>query len=99
MVQISADREKIAEFCRAHNIRRLSIFGSVLREDFGPTSDVDVLVEFAPTSISLSGHHGSVYRHAITRLCHDKLVPTVPDPRRMAMVLSNDPLEDDQKSK
>lgn len=46
LVQISADREKIAEFCRAHNIRRLSIFGSVLREDFGPTSDVDVLVEF-----------------------------------------------------
>jgi len=47
-VQISVDRAEIAEFCRVHNIRRLSIFGSVLREDFGPNSDVDVLVEFEP---------------------------------------------------
>jgi hypothetical protein len=39
-------REKIAEFCRHHHIRRLSLFGSVLRDDFGPDSDVDVLVEF-----------------------------------------------------
>jgi len=34
--------------CRRHHIRRLSLFGSVLRDDFGPTSDVDVLVEFEP---------------------------------------------------
>jgi predicted nucleotidyltransferase len=46
LVQISVDRAEIAEFCRRHNIRRLSIFGSVLRDDFGPDSDVDVLVEF-----------------------------------------------------
>jgi len=39
-------KEKIADFCRRHHIRRLSIFGSALREDFGPNSDVDVLVEF-----------------------------------------------------
>ena len=45
-VKISIDREKIAEFCRRHHIRRLSLFGSVLRDDFGPDSDVDVLVEF-----------------------------------------------------
>jgi uncharacterized protein len=38
----------IAEFCRRNRIRRLALFGSVLREDFGPTSDVDVLVEFEP---------------------------------------------------
>lgn len=36
----------IAEFCRRHHIRRLSLFGSVLRDDFGAGSDVDVLVEF-----------------------------------------------------
>lgn len=48
MVQISVDRAKIADFCRKHNIQRLSIFGSVLREDFGPNSDVDVLVDFEP---------------------------------------------------
>ena len=45
-VKISLDREKIAEFCRRHHIRRLALFGSVLRDDFGPDSDVDVLVEF-----------------------------------------------------
>jgi predicted nucleotidyltransferase len=48
MVRISLDQSKIAEFCRKRHIRRLSLFGSVLREDFGPDSDVDVLVEFEP---------------------------------------------------
>ena len=48
--KIQADilRENIAEFCRKHHIRKLSLFGSVLREDFRPESDVDVLVEFEP---------------------------------------------------
>ncbi len=41
-------KDKIAEFCRKHHIRKLSLFGSVLRDDFGPDSDVDVLVEFEP---------------------------------------------------
>ena len=40
------DKEKIADFCRRNHIRKLSLFGSVLRDDFGPESDVDVLVEF-----------------------------------------------------
>ena len=39
-------REAIAEFCRRHHIRRLALFGSALRDDFRPDSDVDVLVEF-----------------------------------------------------
>ena len=43
---IRLDRTQIAQFCRANHIARLSLFGSVLREDFGPDSDVDVLVEF-----------------------------------------------------
>lgn len=43
---IQVAHAKIAEFCRRHHIRRLAFFGSVLREDFGPESDVDVLVEF-----------------------------------------------------
>src|SRR5947207_9417782 len=46
MLQISVDQAKIADFCRKHHIRRLAFFGSVLRDDFGPDSDVDVLVEF-----------------------------------------------------
>jgi uncharacterized protein len=51
MARISIDREKIADFCRKHNISRLSLFGSVLGDDFGPASDVDVLVEFEPGHI------------------------------------------------
>ena len=46
--EISIDREAIAEFCRRNRIRRLALFGSVLRDDFSPESDVDVLVEFEP---------------------------------------------------
>lgn len=45
-VQLPEDR--IEEFCRRYHIRKLALFGSVLREDFGPESDVDVLVEFEP---------------------------------------------------
>ena len=43
---ISLDHERLTEFCRRYHIRRLALFGSVLRPDFGPDSDVDVLVEF-----------------------------------------------------
>jgi uncharacterized protein len=41
-------KTQLAEFCRRNHIRRLSLFGSVLRDDFGPGSDIDVLVEFEP---------------------------------------------------
>lgn len=40
--------DKIREFCERHHIRRLAVFGSALRDDFGPESDVDVLVDFIP---------------------------------------------------
>ncbi len=50
-VQIPIDRNQVAEFCRRHHIRRLSLFGSVLRDDFRPDSDVDVLVEFEPEAV------------------------------------------------
>ncbi len=42
----TVSNEQLAEFCRKHHIAKLSLFGSILREDFGPDSDVDVLVEF-----------------------------------------------------
>jgi hypothetical protein len=44
--RLPAPQQKIAEFCRANRIRRLALFGSVLRDDFTASSDVDVLVEF-----------------------------------------------------
>lgn len=43
---IEIPRTALGEFCRRNHIRRLALFGSVLRDDFGPESDVDVLVEF-----------------------------------------------------
>jgi hypothetical protein len=42
------DGDKIREFCRKWSVTELSVFGSVLRDDFGPQSDVDFLVTFAP---------------------------------------------------
>jgi uncharacterized protein len=47
-IKIDLPREKIAEFCKRNHIRRLSLFGSVLREDFRQDSDVDMLIEFEP---------------------------------------------------
>jgi len=48
---ISIPHGRIAEFCQRHHIRRLALFGSVLRDDFRPDSDIDVLVEFDPKHI------------------------------------------------
>ena len=44
--RISVPHEKLSAFCRRNHIKRLAFFGSVLRGDFKPTSDIDVLVEF-----------------------------------------------------
>ena len=43
---IAIPQDQLAEFCQRHHIRKLSLFGSMLREDFTPQSDVDFLVEF-----------------------------------------------------
>ena len=47
-IGIEIPQRKLAEFCKKHRIKRLSFFGSVLRDDFRPDSDVDVLVVFEP---------------------------------------------------
>lgn len=47
-VHIEIPRDQIIDFCQRHDIRKLSLFGSVLRDDFGSDSDIDVLVEFEP---------------------------------------------------
>ena len=58
-VRIHVAKDEIAEFCRRNHIQRLSLFGSVLRDDFSPDSDVDILVEFEPDArvglITLAG--------------------------------------------
>lgn len=56
---IDIPQQKIADFCRKHRIQRLALFGSILRDDFTPDSDIDVLVEFEPDAriglITLAG--------------------------------------------
>ena len=46
--QLSISKTDLAIFCQDHRIKRLSVLGSALRDDFGPESDIDVLVEFEP---------------------------------------------------
>lgn len=45
-IALAVDNEKLRDFCRRWQIAELSLFGSVVREDFGPESDVDVMVRF-----------------------------------------------------
>ncbi|MCL5611389.1 MAG: nucleotidyltransferase family protein [Chloroflexi bacterium] len=47
-IKIKVPRKELAEFCHKNHIRKLAFFGSVLRDDFGPDSDIDILVEFEP---------------------------------------------------
>lgn len=49
-VAVEIPEDRLGEFCRRYRVRELSLFGSSLREDFGPDSDVDVLVEFDPSA-------------------------------------------------
>ncbi len=48
LADLNLSTPQLAEFCQRHRIRRLALFGSILRKDFGPQSDIDVLVEFEP---------------------------------------------------
>ncbi|MEJ5296664.1 MAG: nucleotidyltransferase domain-containing protein [Armatimonadota bacterium] len=50
-MKVHLDRSAIAEFCRRHHIRSLSVFGSALHGDLQPDSDVDILVEFEPEHV------------------------------------------------
>ena len=50
-MHIELPKERIKEFCKMHHIRKLSLFGSALRDDFSPESDLDILVEFDPAHI------------------------------------------------
>lgn len=50
-MNLTYDEAAIAAFCQKHHIRKMALFGSVLRHDFQPSSDIDVLVEFDPQHI------------------------------------------------
>ena len=50
-MHIELPKGRIEEFCKRHHIKKLSLFGSALRDDFTPESDLDILVEFDPAHI------------------------------------------------
>lgn len=71
---IEIDQLKIAEFCLARGIRRLSLFGSVLRNDFDPErSDVDVLAEFEPGALSEVGFRYFAYGEELAKILGRKV--------------------------
>ena len=65
--QIEIPTDVVADFCQRNKICRLALFGSVLREDFTPESDVDVLVEFEPdaqVAIGVCHNSGGLVRNS-----------------------------------
>jgi len=71
---IQFDSEQLAAFCRERGIRKLSLFGSVLREDFDPRrSDVDVLAEFAPGALKGVGFRYFGYEEALAEIIGHKV--------------------------
>lgn len=71
---IRIDRDEIAAFCRARGIRRLSLFGSILRDDFDPRrSDVDVLAEFEPGTLQNAGFRYFGYGDELARIIGRKV--------------------------
>src|SRR5690606_12055739 len=73
--------QALAAFCEAHHIRRLWLFGSVLRDDFTPESDVDVLVEFDPAHIPAWEFYGA-WTQALSRLFGRSVDLSTPDSLR-----------------
>ena len=84
------DPEAVSAFCRRHHIARLALFGSVLRDDFRPDSDVDVLVEFLPGHVP--GLRFVTIEREFSELLHgrrvDMVTPKFLNPQIRAHVLS-----------
>jgi predicted nucleotidyltransferase len=71
---LQIDRQQIAHFCRARGIRKLSVFGSVLRADFNPQhSDVDVLAEFEPEVLKRAGFQYFGYGQELAAILGNKV--------------------------
>ncbi|MCK6624419.1 MAG: nucleotidyltransferase family protein [Anaerolineae bacterium] len=84
MVNIEIPQQQIKEFCRRYRVRELALFGSVLRDDFRPDSDVDVLVVFEPdvqlTLLTLSGMQielTEILQRSVDLVLRDGLKPII----------------------
>ena len=90
---IQFDPNQIAAFCRRHGVTRLSLFGSILRDDFTPDSDIDVLVEFdgpSPSLLDLGGMQveltemlGRFVDLKTSGFIHDRIRPVVERERQV----------------
>ncbi len=74
---IEFPKDRIEAFCRRHGIRRLALFGSILRDDFRPNSDVDMLVEFEPGATPGFGFIG--LQEELSRMLGRKVDLNTPD--------------------
>ena len=88
---VSIDRDVVSAFCRRHHIKRLALFGSVLGDDFGPDTDVDVLVEFQAGHVP--GLNFVSIEREFSRILHgrrvDMVTPKCLNPRIRDQVLSS----------
>ncbi|MES2392331.1 MAG: nucleotidyltransferase domain-containing protein [Acidobacteriota bacterium] len=89
-----ANREQIAELCRKHHVRRLSVFGSAARDDFDErSSDVDVLVDFSPSATLDFIENFASLRAELERLFHHPVdllrEGVVRNPYRLRAIESN----------
>ena len=81
---IDIPEDRIAELCRQYQVRELALFGSVLRDDFGPESDIDFLVEFEPaaqvgflTLSRLQGELAELFQRAVDLVPKRGLKPVI----------------------
>jgi len=84
--RIAVPRDRIIEFCRRNQVKSLALFGSVLRADFRPDSDVDVLVEFQPEArigfLAMSRMQrelGALFQRPVDLVPQDGLKPSIRD--------------------
>jgi predicted nucleotidyltransferase len=89
MIKIDFSREELEAICRRRAVKRLALFGSVLRDDFGPDSDVDVLIEF---SDDFEGHRIYKIYDELEQLFGGRRVDLV-DPKRLSPRLKRYVLE------
>ncbi len=90
---IEIPKERIADFCHRWKVAELSLFGSVLRDDFSPASDVDVLVQFIPgstvtigTMVTMKEELESLFRRKVDILTK-KAVQASKNPLRKKAIL------------
>lgn len=75
-VHIEFDQHKLDELCRKFRVKRLALFGSVLRDDFRPDSDVDVLYEFEPDAVI--GWHIYEFEESLSAIFGGRKIDLVP---------------------